>query len=229
MKAKRISKAALSAAIGELLAAEAEREAVFAPVADGEVLAEQSERMRQTIGAEGQKPRKARILHLPTVRRVALFALVSLAALAAVVFGVPSVRAGFVGLFLDEQDRYYVVSAPVSEDTPTKIETKYLPTYIPEGMSMRCFVENDMRVYYIMEGDGDICIDYSQGVFGNGTHAIDNSEHIKEYLTVNGCEAMLMRYTNGYLRLMWHDGYIFSLLGYNVSLDTLLRVAESLQ
>ena len=94
---------------------------------------------------------------------------------------------------------------------------------------MRCFVENDMRVYYIMEGDGDICIDYSQGVFGNGTHAIDNSEHIKEYLTVNGCEAMLMRYTNGYLRLMWHDGYIFSLLGYNVSLDTLLRVAESLQ
>ncbi|MBR7137884.1 MAG: DUF4367 domain-containing protein [Clostridia bacterium] len=185
--------------------------------------------MRQTIAAEAQKPHKSRILHLPTVRRVALFALVSLAALAAVVFGVPSVRAGFVGLFLDEQERYYVVSAPVSEDTPTKIETKYLPTYIPEGMSMRCFLDDEVKISYIIEGSGDTCIKYSQKTVGNGTYAIDNSEHTKEYLTVNGCEAVLMRHTNGRLRLMWNDGYLFSLIGYNVSLDTLLLVAESLR
>ena len=97
------------------------------------------------------------------------------------------------------------------------------------GFFEGCFVDNEKKLAYILEDNNGTRVDYTQSVVDLGTRAIDNSEHTKEYLTVNGCEAVLMRYTVGRLVLLWTNEYLFTVRGENVDFNTLLRGAESLQ
>lgn len=102
------------------------------------------------------------------------------------------------------------------------------PQYLPDGLTTTFETVNDFE-YFCELSDGNIIINYIQTMdYENGV--LIDSDVIEEeivYLNDNQ-EANLFINENGDFTLVWKNKYMFVLKGTNISLDEIIKIAESI-
>lgn len=140
------------------------------------------------------------------------------------------VRAALMGLVTNGYEDHISVSFAVEEvaEYPTYIEKHIVPTTLPEGWTMEeLSVDIASGVYALYDTEGNVMY-YEQRPYGGETWYDNTDITLQEMYLSNGYTGYLFTYADGTMILTWLGKYEYSILGYDVTLEDLLRIANSI-
>ncbi len=164
--------------------------------------------------------------------RVAIVVLITVSVMFAAMMSITAVRTAVWEAVIEWYDTYmrvyFAPDAPTAVEPPSTIEQIRRPTLLPLGAEEEVLRSNalgHMAEYYI--GD-TCCLAYTQNLMQSGMD-LDGEEVGLQTVQVHTYSATLTEKDGG-LNLMWSDGaYRYTLCGFELPLETLIAIAESVQ
>ncbi len=127
------------------------------------------------------------------------------------------------------EDEYYFMRdidmTKVEDAPPTKIETVYAPTYIPEGFHQTYMSDSQYSCYSETYEKGEDNVDYLQMTL-DGKLGVDSEDTIRETVEIQGNEGHL-NYKEGTTILVWKTSEYAFVISSNLDKDVVLKIAES--
>lgn len=173
-------------------------------------------------------------------KAIALVAAV-LALMAIFAFGVTGIRERLFGIFLEEHPHYSIVLYSDESELKKKIETRYEPSFIPEGYDPPVYDDSgtSRRIYYYETKDDAVDDDLNREIFfyqltKSGTLSVDTEEAEVRYIKFRNTDAVYIHKVTEYYydySLTWfEDGYIFRVgLLSTGDYESLIAIAESVR
>lgn len=189
---------------------------------------ESMERIQKILGNPKKYSRTRTISSLS--RRVASVALVAGTVLLTVSLSIQPIRAAIWNFFLEWHEEYFTVqiSEEFEQESPRTIENRILPDNLPDGWTIKTEGESFATGVYQIFGTNEEWIFYHQSVVGGST-SYDSTDVVVEKIRLNDrTDAYRMTYAEGDIAIYWADVYEFSLMGYNISAEQLLEIAENI-
>ena len=188
-------------------------------------------RIRRRIQAE-QRKQEYGALYLVFRRIAAVFLIVGTITLA-LAMSIEAVRAEFWNAIIDIFDDFIKITAVTETKSPTTIEVKKEPKYIPESYEKETVSDTSFvhRIQYYE--NNQLILTYCQKVLDNSAAAYDNDHLMTSSVTVHADKAILMYYyDDGRYSLTWTDGeYNYSLSSFDdrFTESDIISIAESVQ
>ena len=183
------------------------------------------------------KKRFYRALRKETLRdSVALIAIkrIAIACMAVITIGfgvcmtIQPVRAAFWNAIVTWYEDYVAVLFEPEEEMPTTIEEQITPV-VPDGWICEVIKSNDINYSCILLGPSGEQVFYSQNVYsGEDEWFDDNNCAIENIILDNGIEVVILNYDDGSISVTFRSGYVFEVLGYDTSRDTLLEIVKGI-
>ena len=167
-----------------------------------------------------------------TMRRVLVGFLAALCAAAMLGMAVRPVREAVIRMVFTWYDTHFGVRYEPEEPVPTIVEEGILPTWLPDGWTIRELSFSIAMADHILAGEDGERIHLTQHPINpdQETDWFDNTDVTIETVSLNGTtEARLFSYADGSRILTWADRYVFILTWADESADeeVLIRIAES--
>jgi len=149
---------------------------------------------------------------------------------ATIVISVPTVRAQVENIIVQIYENYITLNHKQEENKeyPTRIEKEMLPSYLPEGWTIKNVGKNNVTRVYTITTDENKEIMYSQKIY-NTNILLDNEEMTKKAVMINNYEGILYEYNDGRKLLLWSGEYVFNLQYENIDMDIIIKIAESIK
>lgn len=126
------------------------------------------------------------------------------------------------------EDEYYFMRdidmTNMKDAPPTKIETVYAPTYIPEGFR-QTYMSDGQHSYIETYEKGEDDVHYQQMTL-DGKLGVDSEDTIRETVEIRGNEGHL-NYKEGTTILVWKTSEYAFVICSSLDKDTVLKIAES--
>ena len=185
--------------------------------------------------------RKLKFDEWKNIRRVSAvtlkYAAIALATAVSLVFGaamtIQPVRAAFIGAIVTWYEDYidvrYEDDNPEISDADDFVAAK--PGYLPDGWSITSEHSDDLFYSCDITNSDSGFIHFSQTTDLENGVAIDSEVTDEEIVFLKGdtIEADLFINENGDYTIIWKDKCMFVLTGTNVSLDELIKIADSIE
>jgi len=197
------------------------------------------------VNVSSKTNRKIRnAIKLTSLRKSVLFKVTRFAATAVltavtIVFStamcIQPIRAAFWTAIVQWYENYIGIRYEINEnDYPKIIEKKIVPQSLPDGWTIEVLDECDISVNYLISGINGEAIYYTQNIIDKEETWFNNNECVLEKVLLNNIEAYIYSYSydNGNMKefnLIWKDEYIFILSSEQVSKETLIQIAETMQ
>lgn len=179
-----------------------------------------------------EKTKKSNIFYSlrKTVKVASLVLVCTLAVTAAVTMSVKAIREKVTSAVVSWFDGYADVEYEAPEEKSPREFIIMMPTYIPDGYELDAEKIDDGSytcTYTDMNGNS---IFYSQfsGMVSTSVDAEDGCTNSLIMLHDNQ-PAELFRYDDGRVIIIWQSEYHFSLYSYNVPVESMIRLAESIK
>lgn len=163
---------------------------------------------------------------IPTWRQVVAVCLIICSVAIGAGLCVPELRASIWNAVTTWFGDHFEVSFKNGDaDVSGNIEKTMLPSYIPEGWEI---VDRGNGSFKFISCDGKTAYFYQ--LTQNTNQLLDNTEcKIKEYELSNGITALVFVYEDGRIVLTWQDGDVFSIDSRDLTLDEMIKIAESIE
>lgn len=197
------------------------------------------------VNVSSKTNRKIRnAIKLTSLRKSVLFKVTRFAATAVltavtIVFStamcIQPIRAAFWTAIVQWYENYIGIRYEINEnDYPKIIEKKVVPKSLPDGWTIELLNECDYIINYLISGTNGETIYYDQKIANTEDIWLNNKDCLMERVLLNKVEAYIYSYSydNGNLtelNLIWKDDYIFILSSEQVSKETLIQIAETMQ
>lgn len=187
------------------------------------------EKRMQSLWKKGKrKAKRPNIRIMMVLKRVAMVVISLGFALSAIAIYEPSVGANIENIIIKEYKESIAITFRKEENTPKSVEKTMKPTYIPKGWTTECVYEDLGGTIYTYRGENGEYVHYHQSIYHVEISRIKNFI-TKEYININGADAILMEYEDGRVFLFWYDDYVFIFDGKNVDTDTIIKIARSVK
>lgn len=192
------------------------------------------------VNVSSKTNRKIRnAIKLTSLRKSVLFKATKFAATAiltavTIVFStamcIQPIRAAFWTAIVQWYENYIGIRYEINEnDYPKIIEKKVVPKSLPDGWTIEVLDECDISVNYLIFGINGEAIYYEQKIVNTEEIWFNNKECVVEKVSLNNIEAYVYSYFDNLTDLIWKDEYVFILSGEQVSKETLIQIAETMQ
>ena len=160
--------------------------------------------------------------------RAAACFLIALSLLFAAAMCIEPVRASILNAVLTWKEECVAVRLiPSGEETPPRIYETILPD-VPDEWESEEIVCDDVMVFFVYHTPQGQHASFEQMITDETPVWLDNTDcTVREIFLNNRYGAQLFTYTDGRYSIIWENRYTFLVIGKDIDLDILLRMAES--
>ncbi len=193
-----------------------------------DVLSEKNLKIEKQAYKKYERSKHPKIANMSILKKVAGFVIV-LGVISAIMFSIPTVRAGFVQLVSKAFDGFVVIKTDNEENASHSVFTDYALNYIPEGFTIdQNGSKNPRAISFVSEEGGRFTLKaYTKGNF---QFVHDTDQSVIEEVEISGnvgylCYSEFAEDT----ALVWSDERKEFLLIGNISHKELLKIAKYLR
>jgi len=165
---------------------------------------------------------------MTALQRAAVVVLIVTTTFFAAAMCIEPVRAAFIHAIVTWYEDYVSIWFGEKEaDAPATIEEVYTVANLPEGWTMEKIGEDRIKVVHMLHGPNGEMVVFQQILPIENEMWVDNTNCVEKSITLeDGTAALLYKYEDGSINLVWQNAYIFHMNGINLAPEIIILLAN---